>query len=172
MNSQLPVILLFMLLLSACSPPDPAIKVIAQSPDLRQGDIAIIDSGREVLLTIRSPRGIGHMKIAPGGEKWPESVRVRLHLKGLESLSLSDAQTTIQASISSHEGHAQSCEISDTKGPLTADHKDWMPIELVNQKQPGKRVVPLENGYFELSIPKRLLQSKNVEIRWIDFFRH
>ena len=45
-----------------------------------------------VVVSITSPSGISQASITRTGDKWPESVRLRLHLTGLERLQVSNGK--------------------------------------------------------------------------------
>ena len=48
---------------------------------------------------MKSPFGISQAVIEREGEKWPDAVALRLHLKGLESFRASNGKVTLDAAV-------------------------------------------------------------------------
>ena len=46
-----------------------------------------------------------------------------------------------------------------------------MEIEIVSDRE--EEVIPLEDGYFEIGLPKEILQKagSSFRVEWIDFYR-
>ena len=104
-------------------------------------------------LTISSPSGIGSATISPKQGQWPKKVILRLRLKGLESLTVSNSKVTLGASMSSHGEQGQRVFLKDGSGetPIGKDDPNRMEIKLV-----GGQKVPLKDGYFEIVLPLAL----------------
>src|SRR5262245_29701967 len=55
---------------------------------------------KKAAFSIRSPFGISHAVIERLDAKWPETVILQLHLKGLENFQVSNGNTSIHAAAS------------------------------------------------------------------------
>ena len=120
-------------------------------------------------LDISSPSGIGGATITLAKGKWPTTVVLRLHLRGLESFSASNSKIKLSASVASHGGNPKRLY-------LTEDGKEKQPeTEIKVLDAAGKPVkgLPDKGGYFEIRLPNALLegQPKSLELGWIDFYR-
>ena len=126
------------------------------------------------IVDIYSPRGIGSAQLKLESGSMPERIALRLHLRGLEELRLVSDRSTIAASGSSSEVFnitEQKVIASGNENFLTPIDPLWMKIEIVSDQ--SNRKIPLEEGYFEVTVPKEFIQSagKSFEIQWIDFYR-
>lgn len=82
-----------------------------------------LENGKAVI-SIHSRFGISHAKIERLGEKWPDDVMLRLHLKGLESLKVSNGKITLNAAVSSHDVRLWKDDNEDS--PLNSKaHTGW-----------------------------------------------
>jgi hypothetical protein len=61
------------------------------------------DKGK-LVFTIKSPFGISQAVIEREGEKWPDAVVLRLHLKGLERFRASNGKATLDAAVAIQDG--------------------------------------------------------------------
>ena len=134
--------------------------------------IEVITDGGTVFC-VRSPSGIGSATIHR--EAWPEKVRLRLHLRGLEELTIRSDSTALKASVLSHSGRRRLLRVvndGQEKG-VEEGGPYWTEIKMFDSN--GKQVQrwPGEGGYFEMIVPQRLLvaQPKSLAIDWIDFYR-
>lgn len=176
-RSHLPVILLSFVL-GACaglraggSGDQPVFAVATQNPDDQvrveyQNGVARID--------ISSATGIGAADLVLESGTMPEEVIVRLHLRGLEQIRFTSAQDRIAASVSSSEALAVPDQTMISQGneiPILPGQPLWMKIEVVSEQ--AEKSVPLEEGYFEVTLPKEFLQKAGTsfKIEWVDFFR-
>jgi hypothetical protein len=130
----------------------------------------IIGDGRTVFC-VRSPSGIGRATIQR--ETWPDHVNLRLHLRGLERLKLSDGSVTIKASVLSHSGNRRLLRVvqDDEEKAVEKGSPYWTEIQVLDSKGKPVRGLPEEGGYFEMILPKPLLEAKSLTIEWIDFYR-
>lgn len=128
------------------------------------GDTTVID--------ITSKLGIGEATIKRESPQWPVSMAVRLHLKGLELLNVSNGEISVDWSVSSTGDH-----------PSTVFLRNGGKETALNTKSPyhtrvrivgGKGQIPLGDGYFEVRLPSKLFERNPEEIRleWIDFYRN
>ncbi|WP_237227877.1 hypothetical protein [Rubinisphaera sp. JC750] len=136
---------------------------------LRQANVELCETKTAVYVNIRSPHGIGSTVLSRKDCRWPRELRLRLYLKGLESLKLTAGKQEVRAEVSSHGEKADNILLEDGTGkPLSRTSPFWLEIE---------RTVPAhspeEASYFEVLIPASLLQHDvdELEVRWIDFYR-
>jgi len=124
---------------------------------------------------VKSPSGIGQTVIERSDEKWPDVVALRLKLKGLESFKASNGTATLEAAVSS-QNEGQRVRLSkDGKEdqPLDKNSPFWMEIRPVGSDGKPAKVVPLKDGYFEMTLPKAFFEGnpKSITLDWIDFYR-
>ena len=129
----------------------------------------------ELVLDIECPGGIGGAVIGLKSGEWSQSVLLRLHLRGLESLRVSNGTIALGATVSSHGDNAVRVWRIDNRleQPIEKGSPYWMPIRAFDPSgQPGKQV-PLDKGYLEIALPQALFEQrpKTIEIHWIDFYR-
>src|SRR5262245_39550007 len=90
---------------------------------------------------IKSPFGISQAVIEREGEKWPDAVVLRLHLKGLESFRASNGKVTLDAAVSIQEGKVKVRLWKDGKEDAPLDEKSpfWTDIRIVggDDNRPG-----------------------------------
>lgn len=129
------------------------------------------------VFSIRSPVGIGEAVIARTDEKWPREVTLRLHLKGLESFRVANGKVTLGTSVSSQADDKFRVRLwKDGKedAPLDADSPFWMEVRAVGREGKPANGIPLNDGYFEMQIPKAMLEGnpQSIRVNWIDFYRN
>ena len=124
-----------------------------------------------VIFDVHSPSGIGTAAIALESGAFPETIRVRLHLQGLENFRLTSEQDSIEASISSSDPGQVKIRSSDSEAPILPLNPLWIEIEVVSSGV--EKTIPLKDGYFEVTLPKGFIQRSGAsfEIEWIDFYR-
>jgi hypothetical protein len=170
-------ILFGFLLVSCASQPaiaqsgdEPVFNVITKN----QNDQIDIQHNGVTTIDIHSPAGIGFAKFELEAGSMPDSMALRLHLKGLEEFRLVSDQTTVSASASSGQVFNASSQQVTTSGnqySITPIDPLWMPIEIVSNQTVKK--IPLEEGFFEILVPKEFIHSagNSFEVQWIDFYR-
>ena len=140
-------------------------------------EVAVENEGHRTVVDVHSRAGIGGAELTPSHGEWRHPVVMRFHLHGLEALQLSNGKLAIHTSVLSSPPYTQLCELLPVGGrngtPLEQSSPYWIRLHVVNNKEPGQRVVPLEDGYFELTVPHSLLDEnpKMLSIHWIDFLR-
>jgi hypothetical protein len=117
-----------------------------------------------------------NFEISPGsikrlGDSWPKTVRIRLRLRGLELFAATAGETTVQWAVSSSEPGAQhmSLRVGEKELPLDKESPYYSEVQVV---APNPKI-PLEGGYFEVTLPAKLLADNPAEISlfWVDFYR-
>lgn len=144
----------------------------------KSGDsiVASIKGGRTVV-DVHSTSGIGRAEISPVDGRWRKPLILRLHLHGLESMSVNNGKFVIDTSVLSHPPYKQLCEFFPDGGRKGSSLEEvspfWIRLQIENINQPGRRVIPLENGHFEVVLPDALFDGdpNTVFLQWIDFFR-
>ena len=173
------IILFSFLLLSCASQPanaqagDEPVFTVTSQKNL-DDEINIQYENGVSIVDIHSPRGIGSAQLKLESSSMPERIILRLHLKGLEEFRLVSKQATIATSISSggmFNITDQKVIASGNEYFLTPIDPLWMKIKIVSDQ--SNRKIPLEDGYFEITVPKEFIQSagNSFEIQWIDFYR-
>lgn len=111
-----------------------------------EDQVAVKVEGDTVVYSISSPSGIGGATISPW-KGWPKQVIIRLHLRGLESFTVSNGKIKLSASV--------------------------LKIKILDANGKPLQTLPDEDGYFEITLPKALLQEnpKSLTLGWIDFYR-
>jgi hypothetical protein len=117
-----------------------------------------------------------NFEISPGsirrlGDSWPKAIHIRLHLRGLELFAATAGETTVQWAVSSSEPGAQhmSLRLGEKELPLDKESPYYSEVQVVA----GNPKIPLEGGYFEVTLPAKLLADNPAEISlfWVDFYR-
>lgn len=124
--------------------------------------------------TITSPSGMGGASVTPW-KGWAKKVVLRLNLRGLESITVSNGKVDLRASVLSHSGNPRLLSVKDEIGEKKVEQGNdyWTEIRALDAK--GKLVegLPGEGGYFQVELPSALLDGppKSLTIDWIDFYR-
>ena len=130
----------------------------------------------EVAFSIHSPFGISNAVIERAGEKWPDAVVLRLHLKGLESFSVTNGKVKLEGSASLKDGKPLVRLWKDGKEdvPLDAKSPYWIEVRILGGDGKQAKEFPLKSGYFETVLPKALFEGnpKSITLSWIDFYRN
>jgi hypothetical protein len=130
----------------------------------------------KAVFAVKSPFGISQAVIERLEDTWPKAVVLRLHLKGLERFRASNGKITLDAAVSSQEGMVKVRLWKDGKEDAPLDDKSpfWAVIRMVgNDGKPGKEI-PLQDGYFEVTMPRAFFEGnpKSITLNWIDFYRN
>lgn len=132
------------------------------------------DAGH-VVFSVNSRSGIGSATIERTEDKWPEKVTLKLHLKGLEHLVVSNGKWKLNVAVSNHEEKLRVRLWKDDKETDLLDAKSpcWMEVRVVGADGKPAKELPLKDGYFEMSLPKAFLEDhpKSLSLQWIDFYR-
>ncbi len=155
-----------------CSEPQPPFHITTK----RQDDNVNVQIEKDVaVFAIRSPFGIGQAVIERKLDKWPQTVILRLHLQGLERLRISNDVLTLEASAAIHDCKPElRVWVKDKEEtPLDDSSPLWIDIRILGKDNNPAKNVPLQDGCFEVSVPRAMLENdpKTIQIEWIDFFR-
>jgi hypothetical protein len=102
-------------------------------------------------------------------------VELRLYLKGLEHFQVSNGQVTLEGSASHQVGKPRVRLWKDRHEdrPLDAKSPYWIDIRIFGGDGKPAKDIPLNDGYFELSLPKTLFEDNpTITVSWIDFYRN
>jgi hypothetical protein len=130
----------------------------------------------QAIVAIRSPFGISEAKIERLEETWPDTVVIRLHLRGLETFKVSNGKVAINASVSS-SAEKQSTRLwkdNEEDSQLDAKSPYWTEIRMIGADGKPTKAIPIKDGYFEVQLPKALLEGnpRSITVNWIDFYRN
>ena len=129
----------------------------------------------KTVFAVKSPFGISQAVIERVEDKWPKSVVLRLHLKGLESFRASNGKVTLDAAVSIEEGKQKVRVWKDGKEKAPLDEKStlWLDVRIVGGDGKPAKELPLKDGYFEVALPKAFFEAnpKSITLNWIDFYR-
>ena len=136
--------------------------------------ITVEAKGETVLYSIASPSGIGRAEVSRW-KGWPKRVVVRLHLRGLESFTVSDGKVKLSVSVQSHGEHAKLRHVWEDgrEKALTRDSPYWTKVEVLDAKGNAVGELPPQGGCFRITLPEELLKEKpkSLTFGWIDFYR-
>lgn len=172
------MLLALAVLLAACAPaPGPTPEgqpVIEASAEGRGNSVEVELAGRAVTLDIASNFGLGRATVTLTGGPPPSSVALRLHLRGLEELRVTDATGTTVAEVASAPGHTiRQRRLTPDGGEQPIDHSSphWLGISIVAPEPDPS--FPLRDGHFAVTLPGTALAGGEgpLTIAWIDFYR-
>jgi hypothetical protein len=127
------------------------------------------------VFSVKSPFGISQAVVERKGEKWPDAVVLRLHLKGLENFRASNGKVTLAAVVSVQEGKPKVRLWKDGKEDALLDEKSpfWTSIRIMGSDGKPARELPLKGGSFEMALPRAFFEGnpKAITLNWIDFYR-
>ncbi|OVE74019.1 hypothetical protein BVX94_01695 [bacterium B17] len=143
----------------------------------KKGDeiVVSIEKGAPIL-DVQSKSGIGRVEISAKDGKW-RPFKMRLHLKSLESFEVDNKKITATACFVIRPTYKQLGEVYKhgnlKSAVVNEDSKYWIPIKVINRKDPGSAEIPLEDGYFEVTFPDVLFEGnpEKLYIEWIDYLR-
>jgi len=141
--------------------------------ETRRGDsrLELGGSGENVIAEVHSKSGIGSATITRVGRDWPGAMRIRLHLRGLESFKVDNGKTVVEWSKSSSGKQASrvSLRLAGEEDPIEAGGRYHSEVKTVG----GNGKVPLVDGYFEIALPAAIFEDNpaKIDLHWIDFYR-
>lgn len=122
---------------------------------------------------VTSPFGISTLTIERTGEAWPELVVVRLHLSGLERLSVKSDKASLEASVQSHTDYKASVGEGKKEDPKDPKSAYFLDFKMVGKDGKAATAIPNRDGYFEFRLPRPMFEGnpKSVTLEWVDFYR-
>lgn len=128
----------------------------------------------KTIFSVHSPFGISNALIERSGDKWPDALVLRLHLKGLESFRASNGKITLAAAVTSLDGKVRLSKDGKEDLPLDAKSSYWMVIAMVGSDGKPAKAIPLKDGYFEMQLPRVFFEGnpQTISLNWIDFYRN
>ncbi len=139
-----------------------------------EDSVRVEEQDDQTVYTITSPSGIGEAELVRG-TGWPKKITVRLRLRGLESLTISNGEVTLTASIASTGDHGQIQHVQrgDETVAVASDSPLWMGITAHTEDGGKTAGLPTDEGYFEVLLPTVLTEGNaaSIILRWIDFYR-
>lgn len=154
-------------------PVNPAAKLPKVSVGKRVDSVTASMDGGVAVMAIVSPSGIGSAKLTRVGAAWPEPLVLRLSLRGLESLTLTNQGRCLKISVASHGDHrcSQSLAHKGKTAAVAADDPMHAAVSIVGVDDGKVDGLPGPGGGFKVVIPRALLVGESLELEWIDFFR-
>jgi hypothetical protein len=157
---------------AVASDPPPKFKITTK----RKDDAVEVRAEKDrTVFSVKCPFGISQAVVERKGEKWPEAVVLRLHLKGLENFRASNGKVTLAAAVSVQEGRPKVRLWKDGKEDAPLDEKSpfWMDIRIMGSDGKPARELPLKGGSFEMALPRAFFEGnpKAITLNWIDFYR-
>jgi hypothetical protein len=148
-----------------------ALQASADRPDAR---VTASGDARQAVVEIFSPSGIGGASVEITSAAVPQTIVLRLHLRGLEELRFSYGDTTIAASLSSAGDNTtqQTYRGNGQEQTIAEGSPYWMNVRLV-PADGSPAAIPLQKGYIEVEAPPDFLAHGQTKfaIQWIDFYR-
>jgi hypothetical protein len=142
----------------------------------RADDVVEVRARKDrAVISVKSPFGISQAVIERLEDRWPGSVVLRLHLKGLEKFRATNGKVTLEATVSVQDGKPRVRMWKDGKEDAPLDEKSpfWMTVRILTGNGTPAREIPLKDGYFEITLPKAFFENnpKSITLNWIDFYR-
>jgi hypothetical protein len=143
----------------------------------KEDAVTVTADPQRTVFVITSPSGIGGATLERKNASWPKQVVLRIHLRGLESLSLTSGDLKLSASVASHSGNPRTLILLKKQAqdapPLTKDSPYWTDLLTLDAKGKSVSGLPDKDGYFEMVVPQALLEENagKLTIGWIDFYR-
>ncbi len=134
----------------------------------------------KALISIRCPSGIGSAVIERTGRAWPKQVIIKLHLRGLESLRITNGRSSLQASIPSGVTRPKlRLWKDDLEQSLDSKSPFWMDVRMISGNAISAERTPLTDGHLLMRIPKIFFDTLDehsgtpsaITLNWIDFYR-
>lgn len=151
---------------------EPKFKVVAKRADDR---IEITSKDEATTFSVRSPSGIGSGTISRLTRKWPERMMLRLHLKGLEGLKISNGKMELVAEVAGPNNQRFLHVTKDANQRLESEPTKLAECAIRAVGKDGKpsTEIPLINGFFEVRLPQELFTTnpESITLNWVDFYR-
>ena len=163
--------------LTACTGPtipnessEPEYQVTNNQPS---SEVTVSNEANTAIVEVFSDNGIGSASVMLVNGEWPESIVMRFHLQGLESLQFSYGDTMIDLSVNTQHMILQSVtSAGGTNEAIEEDSEFWLPVTFVDSEGTEKDE-PTAGGIIVVSAPADFYFENLTEftINWIDFYR-
>ena len=149
---------------------DPTVKIRKKRDDDK---VEVAGENGKAIISVQSPFGISQAAIERRGNQWPSTVMLRFHLRGLENLRVNNGKDTLETAVSSQGAKVWLWKDGKAGSPLDPKHPYWMETRMVGKDGKPVKMIPLKDGYFEMQLPKALIEHnpKSITLNWIDFYR-
>ena len=165
---------------AADSEPDAsAFQVKLKGSRKEQDHVTVVRGDDSIVIDIQSRGGIGRVKISPDRQGWSQPIVLRLHLAGLEGLTVRVASTSLKIETRANKA-AQGEGLVELQKKnerfATIDAKSDLYPKIVWEAYPDADVDASSRikGVFEITLPTPLATDATNEpllIQWIDFYR-
>ena len=165
-----------LVMLAGCRPVQPAAgDTTASVVTTGAGDsVNLLGSDDMLVAEISSERGIGSASLALNPAALPETLLLRLHLHGLEQLTVDNGAHRLAIAVASSAPYAVTQTLTGTEGARLLQEGDelWAVVTLVTSDGSAP-AIPLQDGYFDVLLPAGLIDAghASLEIAWVDFYR-
>jgi hypothetical protein len=160
--------------LAACGSTGGGAVVLKASADRPDARVTVATDPQQAVVEVFSPSGIGSAKVEITSATLPQTIMLRLHLRGLEELRFTYGDTIITASLSSTGDNAtqQTHRSAGQEQAIVEGSPYWMNVRLAPTGG-SPAAIPLENGYIEVEAPRDFLANRQTKfaIQWVDFYR-
>lgn len=135
--------------------------------------VSVSNEANSAIIEINSDNGIGSATIKLVGGDWPQSIKMRFFLQGLEGLQFSYDETIAGLSVNTQNMILQGVSIEGEEiEPIDEESDFWMPVSFEDKE--GTAVgTPVPGGVIEVLAPTDFINGNYSEftINWIDFYR-
>lgn len=147
----------------------PPIKAATKRDDDR---VTITVEKGVTVIDVRSPFGISEATVERTGERWPETVTLRLHLTGLESFTATCGRASLGGCVNGKPRPIR-LTVSGREPPQGPGDPDRLDFRGVGTDGKPTEALPLRDGHFELRLPKAFFDGnpKVFRLAWIDWYR-
>ncbi|MCE9552719.1 MAG: hypothetical protein K8T91_04985 [Planctomycetes bacterium] len=134
--------------------------------------VSIFAQDQSTTVNITCPVGIDHALLERVGQRWPNSIVLRMHLKGLESFEATSGAVTLLVSVPSTGEPVPHVSLrrGGVETALDKSSPYWNNVRIVG----GPAKIPLTDGHFEITLQAKLLEGNppSIQLRWVDFYRN
>jgi hypothetical protein len=129
-----------------------------------------------MVFVVKSSFAIRQVVIERESKQWPDTVMLRLHVKGLVCFRASHGEAALDAAAAIQEGKVKLRLGKDAKENALLDQKSpfWTAIRTVGGDGKPATELPLKDGYFEVTLPRVFFEAnpKSIILNWIDCCRN
>jgi len=132
-----------------------------------------------VVLDVHSRRGMGRATVRPLSGGWPDTVRLRLYLRGLEGLEVSNGAVTLLGSISTPDLEVRVSRrlargaAATGERPLARGDALWMRMEVRGTAPGAPPRLQAPGAFVQVELPPALFADRrtSLSVGWIDYYR-